>query len=53
VNDLSLELRLRYEIWRELGVVSLRRFAPTADLARNAGKEVRETSLVAGARFWR
>jgi copper resistance protein B len=57
LNDLSLELRIRYEIRRELGpylgVVWLGRFGSTADLARAAGNRVRETTLVAGVRLWR
>jgi copper resistance protein B len=57
LNDVELGLRLRYEIWRELapyvGVLWLRRIGDTADLARNTGELVSETSLVLGLRFWR
>ncbi len=52
----SLALRARYEIRREFapyaGVVWERRFGETADLARAAGDDVRETMLVVGLRLW-
>ena len=55
-NDLSLGARLRYEIVREfapyIGVVWDRRFGATADLARDAGEDVEETTFVAGLRVW-
>jgi copper resistance protein B len=56
LNDLDLGLRLRYEIRREwapyLGVRWARRFAGTAELARLAGEEATESSLVGGIRVW-
>jgi copper resistance protein B len=49
-------LRLRYEFRRELapyiGLVRQRSFGSTADLARSAGIDTRETRLVAGVRVW-
>lgn len=52
----SLGLRLRYEIRREfapyVGIDWQGRFGDTADLARAAGERRRETSAVAGVRFW-
>ena len=54
--DLTAGLRLRYEIRRELapyvGVEWNGLYGDTADLARAAGNETRETGLVAGVRFW-
>lgn len=54
--DLSLGLRLRYEIRREIapyvGVEWSGLFGDTADFARAAGEDVRETRFVAGLRFW-
>jgi copper resistance protein B len=56
VSDLDLGLRLRYEFRREfapyLGVSWVKRFGDTADLARAAGEEDDEISLVAGFRLW-
>ncbi len=56
VNDLELGLRLRYEIRREfapyIGVNWMRQFGGTADLARAAGRDTRETALVLGVRIW-
>lgn len=56
LNDLELGFRLRYELRREyapyLGVNWLRRFAGTANLARQAGNEVSDVSLVGGIRVW-
>jgi copper resistance protein B len=52
----ELELRLRYEIRRELapyvGVVREKRFGSTADFARAAGVEADDTRFVVGFRFW-
>lgn len=52
----SLGLRLRYEIRREfapyVGIEWQGLFGDTADLAHDAGEERRETSVVAGVRFW-
>jgi copper resistance protein B len=49
-------LRLRYEVIPELapyvGVEWKGLFGDTADIARNAGEDRRETSIVAGLRFW-
>ncbi len=54
--DLSVGLRLRYEIRRELapyiGVEWSGLFGETADIARAAGGDTGETSVVAGVRFW-
>ena len=56
VTDAELGLRLRYEITREfapyVGLVHLRKFGETADLARASGEDARETSLVLGIRAW-
>jgi copper resistance protein B len=56
LSDLSLGLRLRYEIRREiapyLGVEWARKFGETEDLAQAAGEDIRETRFVAGLRFW-
>lgn len=56
INDLELGLRLRYEIRREfapyVGINWLRRVGGTADLARAAGRDTRETALVVGLRLW-
>lgn len=54
--DLSLGLRLRYEIHRQfapyLGVEWEGSFGETASLRRSGGEPVRETRLVAGVRLW-
>lgn len=56
VNDLQLGLRLRYEIRREIapyiGVTWRKKYGDTADLARIAGEDVENRSIVAGVRFW-
>lgn len=56
LSDLSLGLRLRYEIRRQfapyLGVEWEGSFGETADLQRDAGEPTRETRLVAGVRIW-
>jgi copper resistance protein B len=56
INDVGLGLRLRYEIRREfapyIGVTWARRLGDTADLARAAGRDTRETALVLGVRIW-
>jgi copper resistance protein B len=56
INDLELGLRLRYEVRREfapyIGVNWTRRLGDTADLARAAGRDTRETALVLGVRAW-
>lgn len=55
-NDVSLGLRLRYEIKREfapyIGVTWTRKLGNTADLARLAGEDVRQFAVVAGIRVW-
>lgn len=49
-------LRLRYEFRREvapyIGLVRARKFGDTADLARAAGADPKDTRLVAGIRLW-
>jgi len=56
VNDVALELRLRYEIRREfapyVGVVWTRKVGDTADLARGRGEDAIERGIVAGLRIW-
>ncbi len=56
VNDVTLGVRLRYEIQREIapyiGVNWTRKVADTADLARRAGESVGGFSVVAGVRIW-
>lgn len=56
INDFGLGLRARYEVRREfapyLGVSWSRRLGATADLARDVGTSVSETSIVAGVRAW-
>jgi copper resistance protein B len=55
-SDLEISFRLRYEWRREfapyVGVVWLRRFGGTADLARSAGGEASDLELTAGLRVW-
>ena len=52
LNDLSVDLRLRYEIRREfapyLGVSWSQRFGETADLARSEGENIAELALLGG-----
>jgi len=56
LSDLSAGVRLRYEIRREfapyIGVEWAGKYGATADYARAAGGDVKETRLVAGLRFW-
>jgi len=56
LNDLGVGLRLRYEFRREfapyIGFRWEQRFAGTADLARQAGEDVSNTTLLGGVRFW-
>ena len=56
LNDLSVDLRLRYEIRREfapyLGVSWFQRFGKTADLARSTGQRVAELAILGGVRVW-
>lgn len=54
--DVSLGLRLRYEIRREvapyIGISWTRKLGNTADLRRQAGEHVSERQAVAGVRIW-
>lgn len=56
LSDASAGLRLRYEFSRQfapyIGVEWSGRFGNTADLARAAGEDTRETRYVAGVRAW-
>jgi len=56
LSDLSIGLRLRYEIWRELapyiGIEWAGRFGDTADYLRNAGNRTDEIRAIAGIQFW-
>lgn len=56
VSDVSLGLRLRYEIRREIapyiGIAWTRRLGQTADLAREGGESRSERQLVAGVRLF-
>jgi copper resistance protein B len=56
ISDLTLGLRLRYELRREIapyaGIVWVRRIGESADFARAAGAETNEASIVAGLRVW-
>jgi copper resistance protein B len=56
LSDLEISIRLRYEVRREfapyLGLVWLRRFGGTADLARSTAGDASDLELVAGLRVW-
>jgi len=56
LSDLSLALRLRYEIRRELapyvGLEWVNEYGGTEDLTRAAGGDPRDTRLTMGLRFW-
>lgn len=56
LSDITVGARLRYEIRREfapyVGVEWTSKYAGTADFARAADDDVRETRIVAGLRFW-
>lgn len=56
LSSAELGLRLRYEIRREVapyvGIHWKRRFGDTADFARADGRDVSDTSVVAGVRVW-
>ncbi len=56
LSDLGVGLRLRYEIRREfapyLGIEWAGKYGATADAARMAGEQSRQTRIVAGLRFW-
>lgn len=56
LSNAEVGLRLRYEFHRQfapyIGVSWQRKFGNTADMARRAGKETSDRSLVAGVRIW-
>lgn len=56
LSDLEIGLRLRYEIRRQfapyVGVSWKRKFGNTANFARLAGEDVKETQAVVGVRMW-
>lgn len=56
INDLDLELRLRYEIRREfapyVGISWTSKFGDTADIARSEGERTEDFAVLAGVRFW-
>ncbi|MEW7988498.1 MAG: copper resistance protein B [Candidatus Thiodiazotropha sp.] len=56
LSDMSLGLRLRYEIRREfapyIGVNWSKKFGKTADFAEDEGEDTSDTQIVAGIRAW-
>ncbi|MEK7815908.1 MAG: copper resistance protein B [Pseudomonadota bacterium] len=56
LSDVSVALRLRYEIRREfapyVGIERSNKYGGTADFARAAGQRTSESRVVAGLRFW-
>jgi|TARA_R110002096_G_scaffold305143_4_gene500053 copper resistance protein B len=56
LSDLSIGLRLRYEISRQfapyVGVEWSDAYGGTADYRQAAGQDINDTQLVAGLRFW-
>ncbi len=56
LSDISVALRLRYEVRREfapyIGIERVAKFGGTADSARAAGNDAKETRFIAGVRFW-
>ncbi|MAT95395.1 MAG: copper resistance protein CopB [Halioglobus sp.] len=56
LSDISLGLRLRYEITRQfapyIGVEWAGAYGDTADYRREAGNKTSDTQFVAGLRFW-
>lgn len=56
LSDVTTGVRVRYEFSRQfapyIGVEWANRFGQTADLARAAGEQTRNTRYVAGVRFW-
>lgn len=56
LSDLTAGLRLRYELRREfapyVGIERAHKYGGTADAARAAGDDPRETRIVVGLRFW-
>jgi len=56
LSDIEAGLRLRYEYRREIapyiGINWTRKFGQTADYARAAGEDIKDTQIVAGIRLW-
>jgi len=56
VNNVEVELRLRYELRREfapyVGVSWRRELGATAGMARGAGQDVEDSAVLAGIRAW-
>ncbi|OYY26643.1 MAG: copper resistance protein CopB [Acidovorax sp. 17-64-282] len=56
LSNVTTGIRVRYEFTRQfapyVGVEWANRFGQTADLARAAGEQTRNTRYVAGVRFW-
>jgi copper resistance protein B len=56
LSDIDAGLRLRYDVTRKfapyVGITRNRKFSNTASYARDAGKPVQETRIVAGLRLW-
>ncbi len=56
INDIQLELRLRYEIKRQfapyVGVSWTSKLGGTADMARLTGDDINNLALVGGVRLW-
>jgi len=56
LSDIELGLRLRYEIRREfapyVGINWSRKYGQTADYAKTAGNDIKDTQIVAGVRIW-
>jgi copper resistance protein B len=56
LSDVTVALRLRYEVRRELapyiGVEWANQYGGTEDLTRTAGRDPRETRIMMGLRFW-
>ena len=56
LSEIAAGLRLRYEFFREfapyLGIEWESKYGESANIARSAGLDTRETRVVAGLRFW-
>ena len=56
LNDLELNLTLRYEVVREfapyIGVSWERKYGQAADFVRAEGEDIERTTFMAGIRFW-
>ncbi len=56
LSSIDVGLRLRYEIKRQfapyIGVLWSRKAGNTANFARTAGEDIRDTQFVAGVRIW-